>query len=182
MKDDLFVEMIEIFIQSILHARGVYPSAVFRRQRVYNTAAYICIHPLVLSYLKDVLEVVRTLKTEQTLQAVELILYCEQEDECGFVNEDIVDRYFFSILSDGNGDTYPTVANVPQFLLDFEERARAGILSLDRKLKDLPKIADDSCSFRVQLETSDKMFKNRFGMREDDPEVYFSIGTGCIIS
>lgn len=176
MKDDLFIEMLEIFIQAILHARGVYPSSVFRRQQVYNTAAHICIHPQVLSYLKNVMEVVRTLKTEQTLQSVELVLYCEHGEFLGSFEEEILDRYFFSVLSDGNGDAYPAVEDVPQFLLDFEERARAGILSLDGKLRELPAITDDSCSFRVQLETSDRTFKARFEKRDDDPEVYFFYG------
>lgn len=51
MENDLFLEMLEVYINSILYVRELYPAAIFRKRRVYNTSAYISIFPPLNQYL-----------------------------------------------------------------------------------------------------------------------------------
>lgn len=66
--------MLEVFIQSILYLRDVYPAAIFRKRKMYNTAVFVSVYPKLNDYLKQVLASVKFLKTKNQLRRVELII------------------------------------------------------------------------------------------------------------
>lgn len=67
--------MLEVFIQSILYLREVYPAGIFRKRKYYSTAVYISIYPELTDYLKQVLTSIKYLKEKNQLRRVELVIY-----------------------------------------------------------------------------------------------------------
>lgn len=171
MKDDLFIEMLDVFIQSILYVRGIYPEGAFRRRKVYNTVAYISIHPDINSYLKNVLLTARTLKTEQTLRSVELILFCEQEFFFGSPKEEVLERYVFYISPDDNNDSIQNVDDLLDHIIHLEEELRSGLLKLNSTTKELPGFTSKSCSFHVRLQTTNTAFVEQCERDNASPDV-----------
>lgn len=171
MKDDLFIEMLDVFIQSILYVRGVYPKGIFRKRKIFNTASYVVIHPDICSYLKNVLETARKLKATNSLRSAQLILFCEEEILFGTPKEEILEKYTFHVATDG-GTAADTTDELRRYVLKFEDQVRTGLILLNSNTKELPALMSDSSSFRVHLDTNDKAFLELCERDKADPEVF----------
>lgn len=163
--------MLDVFIQSILYVRGIYPEGAFRRRKVYNTVAYISIHPDINSYLKNVLLTARTLKAERSLSSVELVLFCEQEFFFGAPKEEVLERYVFYLPREENNDSIQNVDDLLKHIIHLEEELRAGLLRLNSSTKDLPGFGSKSCSFHVRLQTTNTAFVDQCERDNASPDV-----------
>lgn len=72
-KDDFFLEMLEVLINSIIYVRNVYPASIFKQQKMYNTSCYICIYPPLREYIQNVLKTAISLKRKDELYKIDLI-------------------------------------------------------------------------------------------------------------
>lgn len=173
MKDDLFIEMLDVFIQSILYVRGVYPKGAFRKKKIFNTASYVSIHPDICTYLKNVLETARKLKSTNSLRSAQLIIFCEEEVLFGTAKEEILEKYTFHVTSD-IGIEADTTDELRRYVLKFENQVRTGLILLNSNTKDLPALMSDMTSFRVHLDTNDKAFLDLCERDKADSEVIIS--------
>lgn len=157
MENDLFLEMLEVYINSILYVREVYPAAIFRKRRVYNTAAYISIFPPLNTYLLSTLKTAQELKAANKLFQVELIIYEREMDLFGTPDdEEIIERYVFRVERDENADSKKT--DIELYILQFEEELRSGLIRLEQTAKNLKRLNTDCCGFRIHLETTESSF------------------------
>lgn len=157
MENDLFLEMLEVYINSILYVREVYPAAIFRKRRVYNTAAYISIFPPLNAYLLSTLKTAQELKAANKLFQVELIIYEREMDLFGTPDdEEIIERYVFRVERDENADSKKT--DIDLYILQFEEELRSGLVQLEQTAKNLKRLNTDCCGFRIHLETTESSF------------------------
>lgn len=145
MEQDLFLEMLEVYINSILYVRDVYPSAIFRKRRVYSTIAYISIFPPLNRYLLNVLKTAQELQAANKLFKVELIIFQQREFELFSTldDEEILEKYVFRIERNENSDKM----DLDAYIFQFEENLRRGLLELNQKTKNLPRLNSESCGW-----------------------------------
>lgn len=145
MENDLFLEMLEVYINSILYVRDVYPSAIFRKRRVYSTVAYISIYPTLNRYLLNVLKTAQELQAANKLFKVEMIIFKQREYELFSTQEDeeILEKYVFRIQRSENSDS--NKMDLDTYIFQFEENLRRGLLELNQKTKHLQRLNGESC-------------------------------------
>lgn len=156
MESDLFLEMLEVYINSILYLREVYPAAIFRKRRIYSTTAYISIFPPLNNYLLKVLKTAQELKAANKLFQVELIIY-QRECELFGTPEDeyILEKHIFRVETNENAENIKQDPDL--YILQFEEELRRGLVLLDQKVKCLNRL-NEHCQFRIHLETTQNAF------------------------
>uniref|UniRef100_A0A1Q3EYS3 Putative mitotic spindle checkpoint protein n=1 Tax=Culex tarsalis TaxID=7177 RepID=A0A1Q3EYS3_CULTA len=141
---DTIIELLEIFIHSILFARELYPAAVFRPRRAYNIPVQISIFKPLNDYLEKSLRAARELKRQRKLHKVELLVY--KDDSAGLLESyvlELEDREF-SLESD-------------EHMIQLEEQIRRSLLNLDRQLKALRKLPS-AATFKILLHTTKAAF------------------------
>lgn len=145
MENDLFLEMLEVYINSILYVRDVYPAAIFRKRRVYSTVAYISIYPPLNRYLLNVLKTAQELQAANKLFHVELIIFQQREYEIFSMPDDeaILEKYIFRIERNENSDK--SKIDLDAYIFRFEEELRRGLLELNQKTKHLNRLNCESC-------------------------------------
>lgn len=145
MENDLFLEMLEVYINSILYVRDVYPSAIFRKRRVYSTVAYVSIYPPLNRYIRNVLKTAQELQATNKLFKVELILFQQRDCEVFSVpdDEEILEKYVFRI--ERNEDFDSSKMELDAYIFRFEENLRRGLLELNQKTKHLRRLKSESC-------------------------------------
>lgn len=160
MENDLFLEMLEVYINSILYLREVYPAAIFRRRRVYNTAAYISIFPTLNNYLFNALKTAQELKASDKLFEVELIIFQREFELFGTPeDEEIMEKYVFRVEQNENADSNSSNSIEPDLhVLQFEEELRSGLIRLEQMAKNLPRLNSECCGFRIHLETTEHAY------------------------
>lgn len=157
MEDDLFLEMLEVYINSILYLREVYPAAIFRKRRVYNTSTYFSIFPTLNNYLLNTLKTAQELKAQNKLFEVELIIFQRELDFFGTPeDEEILEKYVFRVEQSENADVKKTDDDL--HVIQFEEELRSGLIRLEQMAKNLPKLNEEYCGFRIHLETTEHAY------------------------
>lgn len=154
MKDDAFIAMLDVFIQSVLLVRDVYPQDAFRKRSVFNITSYFCIHPGVNKYMKSCLETARDMKMARGLRAVELLLLHKPPVLFGCSKIEVLERYVFNVLPDDGGTT--TKDNLP-YLKEYQDQLRVGLAILNSNTKEMPSLGK-MYSFRIQLQTNEQTF------------------------
>lgn len=151
MENDLFLEMLEVYINSILYLREVYPAAIFRKRRIYSTTAYISIYPELNDYLLHTLKKAQELKAADKLFEVELIIYHREFVLFGTPDdEDILERYVFRVEKTDAKRPY-----LDMYILEFEEELRRGLIQLDQTAKNLKPLNSEHIGFRIHLQTTE---------------------------
>lgn len=147
MENDLFLEMLEVYINSILYVRDVYPAAIFRKRRVYSTVAHISIYPPLNRYLVNVLKTAQELQAINKLFQVELIIFQQREYELFSMpdEEDILEKYIFRIERNENSES--SKLDLDAHIFRFEEELRRGLLELNQKTKHLNQLNSESCGW-----------------------------------
>lgn len=155
MESDLFLEMLEVYINSILYLREVYPAAIFRKRRVYSTTAYISIFPPLNTYLVNVLNTARELKDADKLFQVELIIYQRECELFGTPDdEEVLEKFIFRVERNENAQKQ----DLDAYILKFEEELRRGLIELNQNAKNLTKLNTEYCKFRIHLETTENAY------------------------
>lgn len=157
MENDLFLEMLEVYINSILYLREVYPAAIFRRRRVYNTTAYISIFPTLNTYLLNALKTAQELKAANKLFEVELVIFQREFELFGTPeDEEVMEKYVFRVEQNENASSSKTEPEM--HILQFEEELRCGLIRLEQMAKNLPRLNSEFCGFRIHLETTEHSY------------------------
>ncbi|XP_016977027.1 DNA polymerase zeta processivity subunit [Drosophila rhopaloa] len=144
---DIHLEAIEVLLNHILYVRGLYPSQIFKKRRVYNTPVFVSIFPPLNNYLASVLRSARELLIRQELQCLVVIVYQKENEP--------LESYQLHLKSlEAGGKS--TVED--PHLIEFEQQLRAAIYKLSERLKQLPKLPAGSCQFKVHLHTTQDAF------------------------
>uniref|UniRef100_A0A8D8MG83 Mitotic spindle assembly checkpoint protein MAD2B n=1 Tax=Culex pipiens TaxID=7175 RepID=A0A8D8MG83_CULPI len=141
---DTILELLEIFIHSILFARELYPAAIFRPRRAYNIPVQVSIFKPLNDYLEKTLRAARELKRQRKLHKVELLVY--KEESAGHLESyvlELEDREF-RLESD-------------EHMIQLEEQIRRSLLNLDRQLKALRRLPS-AATFKILLHTTEAAF------------------------
>lgn len=143
--------MIEVLVHCYLYIRKIYPNGIFKKSIKYGSPVYTSIYPPLNAYIKDILNGARHLNKTKRLHKLEIQLYKDDEDESTrklitletFVLDDIAKQYF-----DIENDEY---------LFDFEEVCRVGLLELSEKAKNLGPLPVGT-KFRICVQTTQSAF------------------------
>ncbi|EAT34450.1 AAEL013310-PA [Aedes aegypti] len=146
LETDIVIELVEIYINTILFARQLYPAGIFRERRAYNIPVHVSIFKPLNEYLARTLRAARELKHRRKLHKVELTIFREESTLTtpleSYVFE-LEDRDF-SLETDDN-------------LMVLEEQIRKSLLNLDGRLKGLKKLPSDA-TFKVLLHTTEAAY------------------------
>lgn len=141
------LEAIEVILNHILYIRGIYPSQIFKKRRVYNTPVFIVAFPTLNCYLANVLKTVKQMLVNQVQELkLEVIIY---GDDSGH-KESYVLEMLPAVSEDQNQD---------QYLLEYEEQLRSALYKLAERVKNLPKLGKNS-KFKVHIHTTQAAFTN----------------------
>lgn len=146
LETDIVIELVEIYMNTILFARQLYPAGIFRERRAYNIPVHISIFKPLNEYLARTLRAARELKNRRKLHKIELVVFREEPPAATTLESyvfELEDRDF-SLQSDEN-------------LLELEEQIRKSLLSLDGRLKALKKLPSD-VTFKVLLHTTEAAY------------------------
>nr|XP_029730484.1 mitotic spindle assembly checkpoint protein MAD2B [Aedes albopictus] len=146
LETDIVIELVEIYINTILFARQLYPAGIFRERRAYNIPVHISIFKPLNEYLARTLRAARELKNRRKLHKIELVVFREEPPAATTLESyvfELEDRDF-SLQSDEN-------------LLELEEQIRKSLLSLDGRLKALKKLPSDA-TFKLLLHTTEAAY------------------------
>uniref|UniRef100_A0A182TAG1 HORMA domain-containing protein n=1 Tax=Anopheles maculatus TaxID=74869 RepID=A0A182TAG1_9DIPT len=140
---DVIVEMMEIYINSILYKRKLYPEAIFRIRKAYNIPVYVSIYTALNDYIAQTLKAARELIKNRKMRRMEVIIFKEQENP--------LESYVFELNYGGAASAKGNDEN----LSAFEEELRKSLLSLDGRMKDLKKLSDSAdVKFKIKLHTT----------------------------
>lgn len=171
MYDDLFIEMLDVFFNSILYLRDVYPSGIFRRRRIYSTAIYASIYPPLNDYLKKVLKAALELKSQQKLHKVEMVIFREEftifDDD---VDEQILEKFVFQIEQNDN-NKWQEKMDLGEYLIEYEEQVRQALHQINYVMKNMKPLDGSECGFRIELETTQDAFVDLVNKNNSQPEV-----------
>ncbi|XP_058450662.1 DNA polymerase zeta subunit 2 [Malaya genurostris] len=143
LETDIIIELIEIYINTILFARKIYPSEIFRERKAYNIPVHISILKPLNEYLEKTLQAARDLKRQRKLSKVEILVY--KNETCH------LESYTFEL------EECEFALETDEHLMELEEQIRKSLLSLDGQLKILRKLPSDT-TFKVLLHTTEAAF------------------------
>lgn len=153
-ENHIIMEMLEVFINAILYAREIYPAGIFRQRKMYNSAVYVSIYPVLNDYITKALKSALHLLNAKHLYRLQLVIY----DEGQQYPSTPIERFVFDFWPSTNGDSAVRregIASVnDEYLVEFEEEARKKLLLLDTKLKNLRCLRNQNTTFKILLETT----------------------------
>lgn len=141
---DIIIEILEIFINSILYIREVYPTSIFRKRKSYNSIIFASIYPPLNEYLKNVLKTARELLQASKLHRIEMVIY---------KNDLNLESFIFELNNDHEIDG----SSRDKYLIGFEEDIRKSLLNLDQKVKTMIKLPND-VEFKIYFHTTESSF------------------------
>ncbi|XP_053667366.1 DNA polymerase zeta subunit 2 [Anopheles marshallii] len=138
---DVIIEMMEIYINSILYKRKLYPEAIFRIRKAYNIPVYISIYTALNDYIAQTLKAARELIRNGKMRRLEVVIFKEQDNP--------LESYVFDLNYGG------TVSEKDENMSVFEEELRKSLLALDARMKDLKSVSDNAVlKFKILLHTT----------------------------
>lgn len=171
--------MLEVFINTILYVREVYPAAIFRKRKMYSTAVYASIYPKLNDYLVKVLTTAHNLKKQNKLIKLELVIYKSCAGHTARRNEQILEKYVFEVDAEATNDwkNSDSTRSPDQYLIEFEEDVRTALFQFEKMAKTLKRldcVADgEDCCFRVELVTTESAFIELTNKMNNTNEVKF---------
>lgn len=143
-ENDIIIEVLEIFINTVLYARNLYPQAIFRKRKVYGTTVPISIFPPLNDYIRNILLSVKDLKDNNQLECLELTFKRD--------NDITLEVHKFELDSTAKLLDFAKMHD-DEYLIEFEQELRKTLLQLDGRLKNLRKLPMDT-SFKIFLNTT----------------------------
>lgn len=134
----------EVFINTVLYARNLYPQSIFRKRQIYGTTVPISIFPPLNDYIRNVLVSAKDLKDNDILDCLEITFKRD--------NDITLENHKFEIDSTVKLLEYGKM-NDDEYLVEFEQELRKTLLTLDGRLKSLRKLPTDA-SFKIFLNTT----------------------------
>ncbi|XP_058823699.1 DNA polymerase zeta subunit 2 [Topomyia yanbarensis] len=143
LETDIIIELLEIYINTILYAREIYPPEIFRERKAYNIPVHISILKPLNEYLGKTLQAARELKRQRKLNKVEILVYKHDASHLESYVFELEDREF--------------ALETDEHLIELEEQIRISLLNLDGQLKTLRKLPSNA-TFKVLLHTTEAAF------------------------
>lgn len=181
--------MLEVFINTILYIREVYPAGIFRRRKMYNTVVYVSIYPALNEYLVKILTTVQLLKKAKKLHKVELIIYKTENKNQLPCTETILEKFVFEVEASptpistkvGSTSMLDDRWTHDKYLIEFEEEIRKSLIQFDQIAKNLDRLVNcENVNFRIKLETTEAGFvelTHKMNSKEDVIATYIIICT-----
>lgn len=145
---DTITEAIEVFINSVLYIRKVYPGTIFEKRKVYNSLIYVSIYPPLNDYILNVLVSMKTFIETNELSRIEIIIYKNEFT--------VYETYIFEINSK-HYELYKGYCSRDKYLIDFEEQLRESLLTLEDRVKILGELPEDA-KFKINIHTTQTAF------------------------
>ncbi|XP_064383135.1 mitotic spindle assembly checkpoint protein MAD2B-like isoform X2 [Halichondria panicea] len=137
---NILCEFLEVAFHLILYIREIYPPVLFERRRKYNVPVYMCVHPELCQYLRDVLTGLLPLMKEGKMEEMWLSVQNKEHK--------VVEKFVFELRGLDN----EALSN-DAHLLQLERDLRAILLKIsvcDALLSPIP----PDCTFSVQVQTT----------------------------
>lgn len=132
----MLTHLVELFVNTVLYQRHIYPDGIFRKRRAYSTFTYVPIYPPLVTYLKRVLEVVKDLIEKDTLTVVEVVLLSNNEEI------ETHELKMSQVQLDMNENALEVEEHIKELLMKLESKFQA--------LKALP----ENTTFRINVHTT----------------------------
>lgn len=154
-ENHIIMEMLEVFINSILYARKVYPAAIFRQRKMYNSAIYVSIFPALNEYITKTLKSALHLLNSKHLYRLQLVIF---DEPAAPIERFVFDFWPTQAATEADGDAGSANNSIvtadDEYLVEFEEEARKKLMQLDIKLKKLRPLTNPNTTFKILLETT----------------------------
>ncbi|ETN58720.1 rev7 [Anopheles darlingi] len=139
LENDAIIEMLEIYINSILYKRKLYPEAVFRVRKAYNIPIYVSIYEALNKHIASTLQTARELNRAGKLHRLVIAILTNGQPSESYTFQ--FDHQGFALENDEN-------------MIHFEEEVRKSLLSLDARMKDLPTLdaERENTTFKIYLQ------------------------------
>lgn len=145
MYDDALIECLEVFIQTVLYIRKLYPEEIFRRRKIYSIPVYVSIYPPLNDYIKMVLKTAKYLLSERKLHKLEIVFFRGQG-----TMEQRLENYFFEneSLQESFGRKRDDV-----HLFDFEDSIKRSLLQMEERIRGVSRLPSNA-KFKILLHTT----------------------------
>uniref|UniRef100_A0A182K596 HORMA domain-containing protein n=1 Tax=Anopheles christyi TaxID=43041 RepID=A0A182K596_9DIPT len=142
---DVIIEMMEIYINSILYKRKLYPEAIFRIRKAYNIPVYVSIYSALNDYIAQTLKAAREMLRNRKMRRLEVAIFENQEN--------LLESYVFNLNYQGNAMEHD------ENMSAFEEELRQSLLSLDARMKNLKRLPQNmDVKFKILLHTTESTY------------------------
>lgn len=106
LENAFFIEMLDVFINSILYLREIYPAAIFQKRKFYDTAVHISNFKPLNSYLEKVLKTAGELKEKNELRGVEVTVYKLTNPDIDLCDETVLEKYVIDVHTAKSNDRF----------------------------------------------------------------------------
>lgn len=138
----LSCNLLEVFMNTVLYQRHIYPDGIFKKRRAFGTFTYVPIFPPLVTYLKRILEACAELIKDGTLDTLELsFFYRNEELECH--------EFKMSKIQ----------LDMEEHAFEIEERIKDLLIKLETKFQTLKPLPEDT-TFRINIHTTLGSLKN----------------------
>uniref|UniRef100_A0A182P9L6 HORMA domain-containing protein n=1 Tax=Anopheles epiroticus TaxID=199890 RepID=A0A182P9L6_9DIPT len=142
---DVVIEMMEIYINSILYKRKLYPEAIFRIRKAYNIPVYVSIYSALNDYIAQTLKAAREMLRNRKIRRMEMIIFEDPDNP--------MESYVFNLQYLG------LVMENDENMSAFEEELRQSLLSLDARMKNLNRLPESKdVKFKILLHTTESAY------------------------
>lgn len=138
---DILLEYLEVAVHTVLHARQLYPEAIYMKKKAYGTFVYCSIHPGVNEYITESLKGVQKLIQKNEVKKVCVVFF--DEHKCP------TDKVVFDILA-----LYAALSVDDSYFIHTEESLRSSLFQIRNKCRMLRPLSDNH-SFSIQIHTSE---------------------------
>uniref|UniRef100_A0A7S3K2D2 HORMA domain-containing protein n=1 Tax=Aureoumbra lagunensis TaxID=44058 RepID=A0A7S3K2D2_9STRA len=145
-KASMFIEILEVCINTLLCIRGVYPEGAFVRQRAFGVTIYMSHHQALSEFISGQLMNAKTLFEKQVVERLAL---------CIIAANTIIEQYDFTL------QLTPNTIDLNQSIRDTEDQVRDFLIkltALETQLHPLP----IGATFTLLLHTRDNDQVNEF--------------------
>lgn len=144
--DSIFIEFVEVYINSVLYLRGLYPAQIFHRRKFCNLPVWCSIYPKLNDYLREIYLAIGDLKLNSQLGQINLLIYKENV-------ENIEENHVIEVVKDFD------VAEQDKYLMNIEEKFRKSLLTLEKRCKNLKPLSK-GYEFKIFLHTTEASYIN----------------------
>lgn len=148
--------LVELFINTVLYQRHIFPDGIFRKRRAFSTFTFVTIFPPLATYLRRIVEVCSHLIKEGSMNALEVVMLSadNEELEC---HELKLSRLKLNVEDND--------------ALDIEERMKEVLGAIEAKLRMLRPLPDpENTTFRINIHT------NQGSLRDINENTSFQVG------
>lgn len=135
----MVINLLELYLNSVLYHRRIYPEGIFRKHRAFNTFTFATIFPPLQEYFENVLNAANEALRQNVLDGIDVVIYKDDQQ----VETHTINIGKCSILQ----------TSITEVRFEVEEAIKTIILHLDNKLRAMEPLQED-CTFKLYLRTT----------------------------